>query len=64
VDLYAAAVELSAVHRLDLWTIYDELKRNYDGEMPEPHLEPLSARLPSRPARIGFIKRKSKKPSP
>lgn len=47
VDLYAAAVELSAVHRLDVWTIYDELKRIYDGdgEMPEHQLEALSRQV-------------------
>ena len=47
VDLYAAAVELSAVHRLDVWTIYDEVKRIYDGagEMPGPHLEALSRQI-------------------
>lgn len=47
VDLYAAAVELSAIHRLDAWTIYDELKRIYegDGDMPEYHLEALSRQI-------------------
>ena len=47
VDLYTAAVELSAVHRLDVWTIYDELKRIYggDSEMTEHHLEALSLQI-------------------
>lgn len=33
IDLYTAAVELAAIHRLDLWTIYDELKRVYGGDL-------------------------------
>jgi hypothetical protein len=47
VDLYAAAVELSAVYRLDVWTVYDELRRLYEGsgEMPEPHLALLSLQI-------------------
>ena len=47
VDLYAAAVELSAVHRLDVWTVYDELKRIYDGdgEMPGTHVEAVSRQI-------------------
>jgi hypothetical protein len=46
VDLYAAAVELSAVHRIEVWTIYDELRRCYgDGVAPESHLAELSRQI-------------------
>ena len=47
VDTYSAAVELAAVHRLDLWTIYDELKRVYDGnpEISETDLPDLSRQI-------------------
>lgn len=46
-DTYTAAVELAAIHRLDLWTIYDELKRVYDGavEIPEADLADLSRQI-------------------
>jgi hypothetical protein len=39
-DLYGAAVELAAIYRLDLWAVYDELKRIYEGitEIPIAHL--------------------------
>lgn len=39
-DLYSAAVELAAVYRLDVWQIFNELKRVYDGitEIPMSHL--------------------------
>jgi hypothetical protein len=44
VDLYAAAVELAAVYRLDLWAVLDELRRIYGGatEIPLPHLADLA----------------------
>ena len=47
VDMYSAAVELAAIHRLDLWTIYDELKRVYGGdpEIPETDLPNLSRQV-------------------
>ena len=46
-DPYAAAVELSAVHRLDLWAVYDELRRVYDGhnEIADSHMELLSRQI-------------------
>ena len=46
-DLYAAAVELSAIYRLDLWNIYDELKRIYDGttEIPIAHLSDIGRQI-------------------
>jgi type III restriction enzyme len=47
VDVYAAAVELAAVHRLDVWTVYDELKSLYsgEGEIPEDDLTDLSRQI-------------------
>ena len=35
-DLYTAAVDLAAVYRLDLWTLYDELRRVYHLETEIP----------------------------
>jgi len=41
-DIYYAAVDLSARYRLDLWAVYDELKRLYSGEdIPAAHLDDL-----------------------
>jgi type III restriction enzyme len=47
IDTYAAAVELAAIHRLDLWTVYDELKRVYGGdpEIPEADQPDLSRQV-------------------
>jgi type III restriction enzyme len=47
VGIYCAAVELSAVHRLDVWVIYDALKAAYgdSSEIPEAHLTELSRQL-------------------
>jgi hypothetical protein len=44
---YSAAVELAAVHRLDLWMVYDELSRIYDSspEIPEDDLADLSRQI-------------------
>jgi type III restriction enzyme len=46
-DLYSAAVDLSAIYRLDLWVVYDELKRLYvDGqEIPNGHLIALAKQI-------------------
>jgi len=46
-DLYSAAVELAAIYRLDLWTIYDELYRIYDGEteIPIAHFTDLARQI-------------------
>lgn len=46
-DIYAAAVKLAEWYRLDLWTLYGELKRLYGetGEIPMPHLAELSAQI-------------------
>lgn len=41
VDRYTAAVELAANYRLDVWTVYDELVRLYDSEVPLAHLRHL-----------------------
>lgn len=47
IDLYTAATELSAVYRLDLWSVLDELRRIYSGadELPIAHLAELSAQI-------------------
>ena len=52
-DLYTAAVELASVYRLDLWTVYDELKRLYDGavELPFVHLLELAQQIEEQPRR-------------
>jgi type III restriction enzyme len=46
-DLYSAATKLAAVYRLDVWTVYAELKRLYGaGEtVPETHLPALAAQI-------------------
>lgn len=45
-DVYAAAVELAARYRLDVWGVYDELRRLYpENEVPETHLEPLAVQI-------------------
>ena len=46
-DLYSAATELAAVYRLDVWTVYTELKRLYGagGTVPEAHLPALAAQV-------------------
>jgi len=36
VDLYTAAVELAATYRLDLWPLYEELRRIYPGQVEIP----------------------------
>jgi hypothetical protein len=45
-DLYTAAVDLAARYRLDVWTIYDELKRLYgNDDIPALHLEDLARQI-------------------
>jgi hypothetical protein len=47
IDLYSAAVELAAIYRLDLWSMYDELRRIYKGvgEIPIVHLADLARQV-------------------
>ncbi len=47
IDLYGAAVELAAQYRLDLWEIYDELRRIYPAvsEIPVQHLSDLARQI-------------------
>lgn len=47
VDRYEAAVHLAAVFRVDLWSLYDELKRLYDAgeEIPAAHLQDLARQI-------------------
>ncbi len=48
-DVYTAAMELSATYRLDLWMVYDELKRLYgDEELPAAHLPGLCKQVESQ----------------
>ena len=43
---YAAAVELASRYRLDLWAVYDEIKRLYGtGDVPLSHLEGLGRQI-------------------
>jgi type III restriction enzyme len=46
-DLYTAATELAAVYRVDVWTVYGELKRLYGtgGTVPEAHLPLLATQV-------------------
>ena len=45
-DSYGAAVELSARYRVDLWEVYDELKRLYGSDdIPIPHLGDLAHQI-------------------
>ena len=45
-DAYAAAVDLSTRYRLDLWRVYDELRRLYrDEEIPESHIGELADQI-------------------
>jgi type III restriction enzyme len=46
-DIYSAATELAAVYRLDVWTIYAELKRLYGagGIVPGSHLPALARQI-------------------
>ncbi len=47
VDCYSLAVELAALYRLDIWTVYDALKVTYDGdaEIPEADFPELSRQI-------------------
>ncbi len=45
-DAYAASVDLAACYRLDLWTVYDELKRLYSREdIPAADLDDLARQI-------------------
>ncbi len=46
-DVYSAATQLAAVYRLDVWTVYSELKRLYGpgGTVPEAHRAALSKQI-------------------
>jgi type III restriction enzyme len=52
-DLYAAATELAAVYRVDVWTVYGELKRLYGvgATVPETHLPLLAAQVEAQTRR-------------
>lgn len=52
-DLYAAATQLAAVYRLDVWTIYAELKRLYGAgaTVPDAHLPALVAQIEAQTCR-------------
>lgn len=45
-DVYTAAVDLAARYRLDLWAVYDELKRLYaEEDIPTVHLDNLARQI-------------------
>jgi len=45
-DVYAVSVELASNYHLDLWELYDELKRIYpDGDVPEEHITGLQEQI-------------------
>ncbi len=44
-DPRTAAVELASSYRLELWPVYDELRRLYDGDVPVAHLPPLARQI-------------------
>ncbi len=45
-DIYTAAVNLASRYRLDLWRVYDELRRLYDqAEIPHTHLGDLCRQI-------------------
>ena len=55
-DLYTGATELAAVYRLDVWSIYRELKRLYatngaNSVVPEPHLPALAEQIEAQTRR-------------
>jgi len=46
IDVYSAAVELAAVYRLELWAVYDGLRRIYgSAEVPLAHLHALRQQI-------------------
>lgn len=46
-DLHTAASQLAAIYRLNIWSIYNELKRLYSeaGELPLAHLDALAQQI-------------------
>lgn len=56
-DLYAAAVKLAEWYRLEVWTVYGELRRLYgnDGEVPLSHLPELSRQIEERVSRYEVV---------
>ncbi len=52
-DLYSAATQLAAVYRLDVWTVYAELRRLYGAgsTVPEAHLPGLAAQIEEQTCR-------------
>jgi hypothetical protein len=56
-DIYSAAVKLAEWYRLELWTVYGELKRLYgdSGEVPFPHLPELGRQIEDRVSRYEVV---------
>jgi hypothetical protein len=45
-DAYAVAIELAGRYRIEIWTVYDELRRVYgEADVPEGHLDPLARQI-------------------
>ncbi|MBA5867814.1 MAG: restriction endonuclease subunit R [Nitrospira sp. CR1.3] len=58
-DAYAAAVDLAARYRLDLWALYDELKRLYGNEdIPSAHLNDLASQVEAQTRAYGVKEEK------
>jgi len=46
IDAYSAACELAARYRIDLWKVYDEVRRLYaDADIPLTHVEALAEQI-------------------
>ncbi len=55
-DLYAAAVELAGVYRLEPWPLLDELRRIYpEGALPDAHLPELAAQVERHVSRYTIV---------
>lgn len=59
-DLYTAATKLAGLYRINMWLVYDELKRMYseDAEVPLTHLEDLARQIEGQTR--GYIVREEK----
>ncbi|MFN2544807.1 MAG: nucleotidyltransferase domain-containing protein [Actinomycetota bacterium] len=45
VDVYEASVQLSALYRVDVWQVLDELRRLYTDDVPVAHLDGLARQI-------------------
>lgn len=56
-DLYTATQELATIYRLDLWTVYDELRRIYGAALaiPTSHLPALAHQIEEQTRRYEIL---------